>query len=312
MSYNYGNKECYNDQEYWVRDHCCQRKESLEKKDCNRNTDKNLDNQNCNHLNVYLNDKNTENKQCKHEEKEYGCCCDITKLEEILCIFKRNHSKVWIFTHNTCIPYYYEGINAGYIRDIKNDLVYFTLGDCNNETLYVIPICNIIWVLAENCEDEDDKKIEQIMKTYTLEKEKDCCCSCQIEDAIKERFDYFGPFLPWFGVQLKDDGLTGLYAWFLWYCVLPYIQNPKIELLTNCDLILETLCIPHHHKVYYSIIPNCAIDTISTIRDSAPIDGVPSPVSADNLSIPTNMIMSEDMRNIFEKMIQDVKSKSPQ
>ncbi|WP_027400124.1 hypothetical protein [Anaerovorax odorimutans] len=317
MRYNFDNIQGCNSDEYWVKDHCYRRRECPDRdnfdNDSNNdgNNDNNNENQNCNRVNVFLNGKDYEKnygkdyekKYCKDDEKKkkYGCCCDTKKLEFILKIFQKNQSKVWIFTHHTYFPYFSlsDGFHYGYIRDIKDNLVYLALDDYNNETEYVIPICNIIWAIAESCQIEDDKKIRRIMKIPTLEKE--CCCSCDILEAVKERFNYFGPFLPWFGVQLKDGWLTALYAWYLWYCVLPYLDDPKIELIANCDLIIESLC--YDDKIYYSIIPNCAIDTISTKE----FDN--SDLQTQELSVPSNIIMSDDMRRAFEKLIEEAKNK---
>lgn len=294
---NYQNNHCQNKEQYHTvfvnpNDKCS--------KECTNKDDLHIDN----NINVYLNNKDKDHMNCKHEHKKYGCCCDTTKLTEILLIFKKNKTPVWIFSQYTSVQYDDGTVHVGYIHDVKNDMVYISW-DSNDPIKYIIPLCSINFILSFTNTKDDNNKIEKIMNRPTLEKDS-CCCSSGIAETIEILYSLALDF----GVNLKGDvSFSSNMILLLLIILTNYNLNDRIF---DDDIILYSYIDDDEVNIIYYIFPTCAIDIISIYDAMTLSDGVTQDV---NLPTILDMNKNENMKNIAEKidlenLKEEVKGKS--
>lgn len=299
----YQNNHCQNEEKFHTvfvnpNDKC--------DKECTNKDDLHIDN----NVNVYLNNKDKDCMNCRHEHKhrKYGCCCDITKLTEILLIFKKNKTPVWIFSQYTSVQYDDGTVHMGYIRDVKNDMVYISWGSNSEPIKYIIPLCSINFILSFTNTKDDNNKIEKIMNIPTLEKDS-CCCSSGIAETIETLYSLALDF----GVNLKGD-IPFSSSMILLLLLLLILGNYNLnDRIFDDDIILYSYINDEESNIIYYILPTCAVDVISPYDTIIPLsDKVIQDINLPRIS---NINKNEDIKNIDEKidlenLKEEVKGKS--
>ncbi|NLK94193.1 MAG: hypothetical protein GX275_03220 [Clostridiales bacterium] len=137
--------------------------------------------------------KDKDSKDCEYKEKKVECCCDTDKLRKILSVYKESElQSLLIITTNDMlnISLINDAAFLGlFIKDIKKDTVYLSVGSVNSPVKYIIPLNTIIFV-SNIGSIQQDRFIEKIVNEKTGEKEK-CCSSEGIAKAIKEAKNHF-------------------------------------------------------------------------------------------------------------------------
>jgi hypothetical protein len=270
-----------------------------------------------NNINLYTNNTKNNSIDCKpKKDKKYGCCCDTTKLREMLLVFKQNNTPVIIFTETLPrLPLSgNDFFTPKYIHAIINDMVYISNDSSNGAVIYIIPLCNISFVIAISPTPVTgiSNIINEIMTEATLEKN-DCCCMSGIGNTLNS-LSNFTLLLPLSsdsaGIASGPDGVLVFIS-----TILIFLFIGSISTVANDDIYViysESTT----DNSFYIIVPTCKIDvlfipqnlgTTSRLKTSSAIN---SPILNSLLSL-----LNEDMRAKIEKLdidklSDDIKGKS--
>lgn len=302
------------------KDGDCAKKYNIKNKQKDYNDKKSRCNVN-NNINFYENNTKNNSIDCKRKkDKKYGCCCDTTKLREMLLVFKQNNTPVLILTETLpTLPFSGDDfLTPKYVHAIINDMVYISNDSSSGPVIYIIPLCNISFVIAVSPTPVTgiSNIINEIMTETTLEKN-DCCCMSGIGNTLNSlsNVSFLLPLSG--GSYLISSGSNGAFVLivFLMYLIFLFLTIRSVSTVANDDIYViysESTT----DNSFYIIVPTCKIDvlvipqnlgTTSRLETSSAIN---SPILNSLLSL-----LNEDTRAKIEKLdidkfSNDIKGKS--
>lgn len=204
------------------------------------------------------------NASKKQDCKTSDCCCDTSKLREILLTFKLNNTPISIFTETFSSVIFVEPYLVKlYVHAVIDDMVYLSENSTTNQAKYIIPLSSIILVLSFSTLNEFSCIIKEIV-TKPM-KEKDPCCGVSgIGNAINN-LSSFGLSLPTknlFSFSLSNHTLVIIFASpdFTVFIIL-FISS--ISVAANDDICIFYSNYTTDSSSAYAIVPTCKIDHIS-------------------------------------------------
>lgn len=310
--------KCTNDNDKHCDDHC----------KCYdiKNNPKDLNDKECrcdinNHINLYVNDTKNNSIDCKpQKDKKYGCCCDTTKLREMLMVFRKNNTPVIIFSETLLAFELLESDQdfafSRYIHAIINNMVYISKDSSNGEVIYIIPLCNISFVIALSPAPITGISdiIDEIMTETTLEKN-DCCCISGIGDTLNSLSNFYFLLPLSSGLfAISANEISFGYIWVLTLSIFLLLPFEATSTVANDDIYV--MYSNSTNSNFYAIVPACKIDVLampqnliatSILKTSSAIN---SPILKGLLSL-----LNKDMRAKIEKLdidklSNDIKGKS--
>lgn len=205
---------------------------------------------------------------CGYNDKKNKCCCDITKLKEILLFYKLNNLGILLITENAFLNNEIVG-KALFVKLIKKDIVYLSVDSVDSSISCIIPLDTILFVVAV-VNSKQNSFIESIANREMKEKEKEKCCSLDgIVKAIKEALNYFQTIkiaIGDIGFVQAAPSLQIIEAHFNWYIgetsfVLSGV-NIVIGAVTK-EIILISLSRPGLDFVVQFVIPTCWVTGVN-------------------------------------------------
>lgn len=268
-----------------------------------------------------------ENTNCRKpqscDEKpsnKYVCCCDTSKLREILLTFKLNDTPVLIFTetHSSIIAEQ-PLVTELYVRSIIGDMVYLSDAPNSNFFKYIIPIGSISLVISIKSPLGELSNIIKCLATKPIEEKSPCCDVTGIGNTLNS----FSSFQ--LSLYVKNF-LLFLYSYRFILIMAFATSDPSttILLLLSCpalaandDISIFYSSCPSATSSAYVIIPTCKIDYISSTQQCCGLSTNQIPSSIPNPEIMNNLLSSlpEEARskilNYYNKQLSNISKNNP-
>ncbi|NLK94194.1 MAG: hypothetical protein GX275_03225 [Clostridiales bacterium] len=203
---------------------------------------------------------------CGYNDKKNKCCCDITKLKEILLFYKFNNSGTLLITENAFLNNQLVGKTL-FVKLIKKDIVYLSADSVDSPVSYIIPLDTILFVVAV-VNSKQNSFIESIANREMKEKEK-CCSLDGIVKAIKEALNYFQTIK----IAIGDIGfvqvaplLQMIEAHFNWYIGGTSFVFSGVNIVIGAvtkEIILISLSRPGLDFVVQFVISTCLVTGVN-------------------------------------------------
>ena len=218
--------------------------------------------------------KDKDSKDCECKEKKVECCCDTDKLRKILSVYKESKlQNLFIITTNDKLNISLitdANLLGLFIKDIKKDTVYLSVGSVNSPVKYIIPLNTIIFVFNIG-NFQQDRFIEEIVNEKTGEKEK-CCSSEGIAKAIKEAKNHFEDLeiaIDDIGSVIFRGGIAPIaIAQFIVFQIMVLFLVPNMSISAVSDEIIFASG-RFEDRIFNFVIPTCWVSGLMNEQGGA-------------------------------------------